>query len=150
MRRRKQSESAPVTVVADCYLAGLSTRRMDKLVKTPGIYSLSKSQVPEWLKSSLRMSPKFRHRGRDDAGRFTLVAADAWAIKVREGGRVVNTVVMIAPEVSADCQAGPTTGRCEKTRREHLKRCPGGTCFLLTGELLNTGARGVIGEACHQ
>src|SRR3954464_4440763 len=30
-------ESALITVVADCYLAGVSTRRMDKLVKTLGI-----------------------------------------------------------------------------------------------------------------
>ena len=34
-----------ITVVADCYLAGVSTRRMDKLVKTLWITGLSKSQV---------------------------------------------------------------------------------------------------------
>jgi len=45
LERRKRAESAPVTVVADCFLAGVSTRRMDKLVKTLGIDSLSKSQV---------------------------------------------------------------------------------------------------------
>lgn len=32
-------------MVATCYLLGLSTRRMDKLVQTLGITSLSKSQV---------------------------------------------------------------------------------------------------------
>ena len=45
MERRKRSEAAMITVIADCYLAGVSTRRMDKLVKTLGIDSLSKSQV---------------------------------------------------------------------------------------------------------
>ncbi|MFL0431316.1 transposase, partial [Kocuria palustris] len=45
LERRKRAESALITVVADCYLAGVSTRRMDKLVKTLGINSLSKSQV---------------------------------------------------------------------------------------------------------
>lgn len=45
LERRKCAESALITVVADCYLAGVSTRRMDKLVKTLGIDSLSKSQV---------------------------------------------------------------------------------------------------------
>ncbi len=44
LERRKRSEAALITVVADCYLAGVSTRRMDKLVKTLGIDSLS--QVP--------------------------------------------------------------------------------------------------------
>jgi hypothetical protein len=43
--RRKRAEPALITVVADSYLAGVSTRRMDKLVKTLGIDSLSKSQV---------------------------------------------------------------------------------------------------------
>ena len=43
LQRRKRAESALITVVADCYLAGVSTRRMDKLVKTLGIDSLSKS-----------------------------------------------------------------------------------------------------------
>ena len=42
LERRKRSESAMITVVADAYLAGVSTRRMDKLVKTLGIHSLSK------------------------------------------------------------------------------------------------------------
>ncbi|GLI31612.1 hypothetical protein BCONGLO52_24530 [Brachybacterium conglomeratum] len=41
LERRKRAETAPITVVADCYLAGVSTRRMNKLVKTLGINSLS-------------------------------------------------------------------------------------------------------------
>lgn len=45
LERRKRAESALVTVVADAYLAGVSTRRMDKLVSTLGISSLSRSQV---------------------------------------------------------------------------------------------------------
>ena len=40
LERRKRAETALITVVADCYLAGVSTRRMDKLVKTLGINSL--------------------------------------------------------------------------------------------------------------
>lgn len=40
LERRKRAESALITVVADCYLAGISTRRMDKLVKQLAIDSL--------------------------------------------------------------------------------------------------------------
>ena len=40
LERRKRAETALITVVADCYLAGVSTRRMDKLVKTLGINAL--------------------------------------------------------------------------------------------------------------
>ena len=45
LERRKRAERALTTVVATCYLLGVSTRRMDKLVETLGITSLSKSQV---------------------------------------------------------------------------------------------------------
>src|SRR4029077_3833582 len=43
LERRKRAERA--LVVATCYLLGVSTRRMDRLVETLGITSLSKSQV---------------------------------------------------------------------------------------------------------
>ncbi len=43
--RQRRSEQALVSVVATCYLLGVSTRRMDKLVKALGITGLSKSQV---------------------------------------------------------------------------------------------------------
>jgi putative transposase len=45
LERRRRSESALVWVVASNYLLGVSTRRMEKLVETLGIASLSKSQV---------------------------------------------------------------------------------------------------------
>ena len=99
---RKRAESALISVVADCYLAGVSTRRMDKLVKTLGIHSLSKSQV-SWMAAELdEHVDQFRHRPLDDAGPFTFVAADALTMKVREGGRVINAVVLIATGVNAD------------------------------------------------
>ena len=43
--RRKRSERALTTVVATCYLLGVSTRRMEELVQSLGVTSLSKSQV---------------------------------------------------------------------------------------------------------
>jgi putative transposase len=79
-----------ITVVADCYLAGVSTRRMDKLVKTLGIDSLSKSQVSQMAGDLDQLVDEFSHRPLDTAGQFTVVAADALTMKVREGGRVVN------------------------------------------------------------
>ena len=44
LERRKRAESALISVVATCDLLGVSTRRMDKLVQSLGITSLSKSQ----------------------------------------------------------------------------------------------------------
>jgi hypothetical protein len=45
LERRRRAEAALTTVVATCYLLGVSTRRMEKLVETLGITRLSKSQV---------------------------------------------------------------------------------------------------------
>jgi len=102
LERRKRAESALITVVADCYLAGVSTRRMDKLVKTLGIHSLSKSQVSRMAAELDEHVDAFRHRPLDQAGPFTFVAADALTMKVREGGRVINSVVMLATGVNGD------------------------------------------------
>jgi len=42
LERRKRAEAALTSVVATCYLLGVSTRRMDELVQTLGITGLSK------------------------------------------------------------------------------------------------------------
>ncbi|ACS29891.1 transposase, mutator family [Micrococcus luteus NCTC 2665] len=102
LERRKRAESALITVVADCYLAGVSTRRMDKLVKTLGINALSKSQVSRMATELDEQVESFRHRPLGEAGPFTFVAADALTMKVREGGRVVNAVVLLATGVNGD------------------------------------------------
>ena len=72
-------------MVADCYLAGVSTRRMDKLVKILGITGLSKSQVSRMATDLDEHVDQFRNRPLHDAGPFTFVAADALTMKVREG-----------------------------------------------------------------
>ncbi|MCV7154217.1 transposase [Mycobacterium pyrenivorans] len=77
LERRKRAERALTTVVATCYLLGVSTRRMDKLVEA------------------------FRTRPLD-AGPYTFVAADALVLNVREGGRVVNVHALIAVGVNAE------------------------------------------------
>ena len=43
LERRRRAERALVAVVAECYVRGVSTRRVDGLVKTLGIESISAS-----------------------------------------------------------------------------------------------------------
>ena len=74
LERRKRAESALITVVADCYLAGVSTRRMDKLVKTLGINALSRSQVSRMATDLDEHVDQSRHRPLGEAGPFTPVA----------------------------------------------------------------------------
>lgn len=100
LERRRRAE-ALISVVATCYLLGVSTRRMDKLVQSLGITGLSKSQVSQMAASLDEEVAAFRTRPLD-AGPYTFVADDALTIKVREGGRVVKVAVMIATGVNAD------------------------------------------------
>ncbi|MAL05268.1 MAG: IS256 family transposase [Microbacterium sp.] len=102
LERRKRAERALTSVVATCYLLGVSTRRMDKLVQTLGITGLSKSQVSVMAKELDEHVEQFRTRRLEDAGPFTFIAADALVLKVREGGRVVPVHVLVATGVNAD------------------------------------------------
>ena len=101
LERHRRAEAALTTVVATCYLLGVSTRRMDKLVRTLGITGLSKSQVSVMAKDLDEQVAAFRTRPLND-GPYTFVAADALTMKVREDRRVVKVAVMVATGVNAD------------------------------------------------
>ncbi len=98
---RRRAEKALVAVVAECYVRGVSTRRVDGLVKTLGIESLSKSQVSRMAAELDEMVSEFRNRPLD-AGPYTYVWMDALTQKVREGGRIINVAVVIAVGVNAE------------------------------------------------
>jgi len=101
LERRRRAEAALTSVVATCYLLGVSTRRMEKLVESLGITRLSRSQVSEMARDLDGQVEAFRTRPLD-AGPYTFVAADALVLKVREGGRVVNVHALLATGVNAD------------------------------------------------
>lgn len=101
LERRKRAERALTSVVATCYLLGVSTRRMEKLVESLGITTLSKSQVSMMARDLDAQVEAFRTRPLDQ-GPYTFVAADALVLKVRENGRVVNVHALIATGVNND------------------------------------------------
>ncbi|MFS0388548.1 transposase, partial [Corynebacterium striatum] len=80
---------------------GVSTRRMNDLVATLGITNLSKSQVSEMAKDLDSMVEDFRTRPLD-SGPYYYLSCDALTMKVREGGRVVKTSVLLATGVNND------------------------------------------------
>jgi transposase-like protein len=98
---RRRAEQALVAVVAQCYVEGVSTRRVDDVVRSMGIDGISKSQVSELAKSLDAVVDAFRNRPLD-AGPYTYVWVDALTQKVREGGRIVNVVAVVATGVNAD------------------------------------------------
>ena len=98
---RTRSERAFIQVVTEAYVRGVSTRRVEGLVETLGITSLSKSQVSEMAASLDEMVTDFRDRPLDQ-GPYTYVWADALSMKVREGGRIVNIACLLAVGVNAE------------------------------------------------
>ena len=98
---RTRAERAFISCVAEAYVRGVSTRRVEGLVETLGIASLSKSQVSEMARELDTLVDDFRNRPLD-RGPYTYVWADALFQKVREGGRVVNIALMHAVGINTD------------------------------------------------
>jgi putative transposase len=88
-------------VIADAYLAGVSTRRVEKLVRQLGIEHMSKSQVSRLAKSLDAIVEDFRTRPLDGAP-FPYLVLDALEVKCREGGRTVNACVVHAVAVNRE------------------------------------------------
>jgi putative transposase len=101
LERRQRAETVLTTVVATCYLLGVSTRRLERLAEALGITRLSKSQVSEMAKELDGLVESFRTRPLDQ-GPYRFVWADALVVKVREGGRIVGVHVLIATGVNAE------------------------------------------------
>src|SRR3954468_12008569 len=101
LQPRRRAEQAFVSVIADASLAGVSTRRVEKLVQQLGVERMSKSQVSRLAKSLDQIVEDFRTRPLDGAP-FASVTLDALVVKCREGGRTVNVCVVHAVGVNGD------------------------------------------------
>jgi putative transposase len=101
LQPRRRAEQAFVSVIADAYLAGVSTRRVEKLVQQLGVERMSKSQVSRLAKSLDGVVEDFRTRP-FDAAPYAYVTFDALVVKCREGGRTVNVCVVHAVGVNRD------------------------------------------------
>ena len=101
LERRRRAEQAFVSVIADAYLAGISTRRVDKLVQQLGLEGISKSQVSRLAGSLDAIVEDFRTRPLDGAP-YPYLTLDALLVKCREGGRTVNACVVHAVGVNGE------------------------------------------------
>jgi len=98
---RRRAERALVAVVAECYVMGVSTRKVESIAQSMGIQGLSKSQVSEMTKSLDAVVETFRTRPLDE-GPYPYVWMDALMVKSREMGRVVNVAVIVATAVNRE------------------------------------------------
>ena len=98
---RRRAEQALVAVIGQAYVEGVSTRRVDDLVKAMGIDGISSSQVSRMAAELDAKVAEFRERPLDSRP-YRYLWIDALTQKVREGGRVVNVSVVIATAVNGE------------------------------------------------
>ena len=98
---RRRSEKAVLAVIQQAYVEGVSTRRVDDLVKALGCESISKSQVSRICRGLDEVVEKFLSRPLD-GGPYAYLWLDALTQKVREDGRIVNVSVVVGTAVNAE------------------------------------------------
>ena len=91
---RRPSEKALLAVVQEAYLKGVSTRKVDALVKALGLSGIDKSKVSRICKGLDQAVQAFRQRQLQES--YPYVWLDALYLKVRQNHRIVNMAVVIA------------------------------------------------------
>jgi len=98
---RKRSEKALIQVVCEAWVEGVSTRKMDRLVKSLGIDGIGRSAVSEMAKSLDERVHEFLGRPLD-RGPYRYVWLDGTSLKCRECGAVESVSLVIATGVNRD------------------------------------------------
>ena len=96
---RRRSERALLAVIQQAYVEGVSTRRVDDLVKALGCEGISKSQVSRICQELDVVVDGFMGRPLDG---YPYLWLDALTQKVREAGRIVNVSVVVATAVNGE------------------------------------------------
>jgi transposase-like protein len=91
---RRPAEKALVNVVQEAYIAGVSTRKMEKVVGELGLSELDKSKVSRMTKALDEEVEAFRSRPLDK--RCPYIWLDALYPKVRQNHRIVSQAFVIA------------------------------------------------------
>jgi transposase-like protein len=97
---RRRAEKALVAAICDAYLAGVFTRRVDKLVRQLGIEGISKSQVSQIATGLDEAVEAFR--ARPLVGPFPYVWLDALVVRCRDDAmRMAGVCCMVAVGVNS-------------------------------------------------
>jgi putative transposase len=100
LQPRRRAEQALLTVVQEAYVHGVSTRKVDDLVKALGLDGLSKSEVSRICGELDPIVEAFRTRRLE--GTYPYVWLDATYHKVRIDGRVVSQATVVAIGVTTE------------------------------------------------
>jgi putative transposase len=91
---RRQAEQALLSVIQQAYIQGVSTRRVDELVKALGLTGIDKSAVSRISQQLDKTVRQFRERKLE--GTYPYIWLDALYLKVRQNHRIVSQAVVIA------------------------------------------------------
>jgi len=97
---RRRSEKALLAAIAEAYVLGVSTRRVERLLETLGLSGISKSRVSEICAELDPAVESFRQRPLTLA--YPYVWLDALEMKCREEGGGTNVTVVVATGVSSE------------------------------------------------
>jgi putative transposase len=148
---RRRAEKALHAVIVEAYVKGVSTRKVDDLVRALGIDGISKSEVSRICKSLDEDVKSFLTRPIE--GEHPYVWLDATFHKVRELGRVVSVATVVAVAVSTDgqrhvlgCDTGPSEDHVFWTRflRGLVKRGLKGVRLVISDS--HEGLKGAIAK----
>ena len=100
LQPRRRAEHALLAVVQEAYVHGVSTRKVDDLVKALGVDGISKSEVSRICGALDTVVAAFRTRALTGEHRYLWV--DATYQKVRVDGRVVSQATVVAVGITSD------------------------------------------------
>lgn len=91
---RRRVEQALLSVIQEAYVLGVSTRKVEGLVRSLGMEGISKSEVSRICLGLDEEVERWRHQPLID--RYPYLWLDATYIKVRQAGRVTGQAVVVA------------------------------------------------------
>ena len=100
LQPRRRAEHALLAVVQEAYVHGVSTRKVDDLLKALGLDGMSKSEVSRICGELDTVVAAFRTRPL--AGEHRYLWVDATYHKVRVDGRVISQATVVAVGITSD------------------------------------------------
>jgi putative transposase len=95
----RRSERALVSVIQECFVGGISMRKMEDVLAEMGVERLSRSQISELCQELDAKAEAFRHRELTEP--YPYVWLDALYEKIHQDERVISNAVVIAYGVTA-------------------------------------------------
>jgi transposase-like protein len=120
---RRRAERALVAVIQEAYVKGVSTRKVDDLVRALGATGVSKSEVSRIVGELDTDLAAFRERRLDET-RYPHLWLDAQYEKVRDGGRIVNAAFLIAIAANERGERRSSAARSPRPNQRRLDQLP--------------------------